>query len=124
MKQEEEGYLDVSVCPTKLPPAQLSVMPEGLSSHQVRPHLWLQQTLSCLQMPPLLSHSLHSLALSFLQVLRRLILNSILQSESSYLKSLHRIVQVRHTQAHRNLLVLQLHIKHTHPKFLSDCRLS
>uniref|UniRef100_H3CC92 Rho guanine nucleotide exchange factor 10 like n=1 Tax=Tetraodon nigroviridis TaxID=99883 RepID=H3CC92_TETNG len=60
VKQEDEDYLKVSLSPRR-PPAQLSVMPEGLSAQQ--------------------------------QLLRRLILTSILQSESSYLDSLSRILQ-------------------------------
>lgn len=77
-------------------------MPEGLSAQQVSvPHpLSLPPTLSLSLSPPP-SHSLslpHPLSLpptpSLLQVLRRLILHSILQSESSYLSSLSRVVQV------------------------------
>ncbi|KAM4563381.1 rho guanine nucleotide exchange factor 10-like protein isoform 1-T2 [Odontesthes bonariensis] len=58
--KDDAGYMDVSVCESKHPPAQLCPMPEGLSSQQV---------------------------------VRRLILSSIVQSESSYLDSLKRILQ-------------------------------
>uniref|UniRef100_A0A3B3CQD8 Rho guanine nucleotide exchange factor (GEF) 10-like b n=1 Tax=Oryzias melastigma TaxID=30732 RepID=A0A3B3CQD8_ORYME len=57
---EDTGYLEVSICELKHPPAQLCPTPEGLSSQQV---------------------------------IRRLILSSIVQSESSYLDSLKRILQ-------------------------------
>ncbi|XP_056897171.1 rho guanine nucleotide exchange factor 10-like protein isoform X1 [Takifugu flavidus] len=96
VKQEDEAYLDVSVCPRKPPPALLSLMPEGLSGHQV---------------------------------LRRLILNSILQSESSYLSSLNRIVQeyqkpllepqnliLNHRKVHRIFYRVQ-EIHHCHAMF-------
>uniref|UniRef100_A0A3P9MQX5 DH domain-containing protein n=1 Tax=Oryzias latipes TaxID=8090 RepID=A0A3P9MQX5_ORYLA len=59
-EDEDTGYLDVSICELKHPPAVLCPMPEGLSSQQV---------------------------------IRRLILSSIVQSESSYLDSLKRILQ-------------------------------
>ncbi|KAM4610770.1 rho guanine nucleotide exchange factor 10-like protein isoform 2-T4 [Polymixia lowei] len=58
--KDDAGYLDVTVSELKHPPAQLSPMPEGLSSQQV---------------------------------VRRLILSSIVQSERSYLDSLRRILQ-------------------------------
>ncbi|XP_041861077.1 rho guanine nucleotide exchange factor 10-like protein [Melanotaenia boesemani] len=58
--KDDAGYMDVSVCELKHPPAKLCPMPEGLSSQQV---------------------------------VRRLILSSIVQSESSYLDSLRRILQ-------------------------------
>ncbi|KAG7224341.1 hypothetical protein INR49_004648 [Caranx melampygus] len=58
--KDDMGYMDVSVCDLKHPPAQLCPMPEGLSSQQV---------------------------------VRRLILSSIVQSESSYLDSLKRVLQ-------------------------------
>lgn len=103
VKQEDEGYLDVSLCPKKHPPAQLSVTPEGLSAQQVSPHLWtllqsksvsLSVSLSvCVSLQVSLPVSV-SLSLSLLQAVRRLVLASILQSESSYLDSLSRLVQV------------------------------
>ncbi|KAG7519828.1 rho guanine nucleotide exchange factor 10 isoform X1 [Solea senegalensis] len=60
---DNAGYVDVTVCEIKHPPAQLCPTPEGLSSQQV---------------------------------VRRLILSSIVQSESSYLNSLKRILQEYH----------------------------
>lgn len=91
-------------------------MPEGLSAQQVSvPHplslppyplaLSLSPTLSLSLPPPPSLSPPHPLSLpppshslpptpSLLQVLRRLILHSILQSESSYLSSLSRVVQV------------------------------
>ncbi|XP_024914862.1 rho guanine nucleotide exchange factor 10-like protein isoform X2 [Cynoglossus semilaevis] len=58
--KDDSGYIDVSLCEIKHPPAKLCPMPEGLSSQQV---------------------------------LRRLILSSIIQSERNYLDSLKRILQ-------------------------------
>ncbi|KAM9751034.1 rho guanine nucleotide exchange factor 10-like protein isoform 1-T1 [Menidia menidia] len=58
--KDDSGYMDVSVCELKHPPAQLCPQPEGLSNQQV---------------------------------VRRLILSSIVQSETSYLDSLKRILQ-------------------------------
>ncbi|XP_068186264.1 rho guanine nucleotide exchange factor 10-like protein [Antennarius striatus] len=57
---DDAGYMDVSVCELKHPPAQLCPMPEGLTNQQV---------------------------------VRRLILSSIVQSERRYLESLQRILQ-------------------------------
>lgn len=77
--------MHVSVCELKHPPPQLSPMPEGLSSQQVRPRSsrpdpWPRPRDQLTLIPP--------------QVVRRLILSSIVQSECSYLSSLSRILQV------------------------------